>query len=232
MTALSVVQNACQKLGIARPTVAFASTDNQVLQLCALANDELRDLSRAHSWTRLLKQQTFTTVAQAVQTGAVPTDFNWYMNDTMWNRGTQVKVGGPVSPEDWQAFQAISLLAIPNAVFRFRGGDILIYPTPAAGQTCAYEYGTTYTVLSAASASQTEYLADTDTAVLDETIVALGVRWRFLKSKGMDYSEDFRSYEIAKQQAISRDGGKQKVYLGGYPRNPWNFNIPQSNWPG
>ncbi len=190
-------------------------------------NDEGRDLSRAHNWTSLLKQQTFTTVAQAVQTNAVPTDFNWYMNDTMWNRGTQVKVGGPVSAEDWQAFQAIALLAIPNAVFRFRGGDILIYPTPAAGQTCAYEYGTTYWV----NGSKTAFSADTDTAVLDETIISLGLRWRWLKSKGMDYAEDFRSYEIAKQQAVARDGGKQKVYLGGYPRNPWNFNIPQSNWP-
>lgn len=232
MTALSVVQSACLKLGIAQPNVVFTSTDPQTLQLAALMNDEGRDLSRAHNWTRLLKQQTFVSVAQAIQTGAVPADFNWYMNDTMWNRGTQVKVGGPVSPEDWQAFQAIALLAIPNAVFRFRGGDILIYPTPAAGQTCAYEYGTTQWVLSNASAPQTQYLADTDTALLDETIIALGVRWRFLKSKGMDYAEDFRSYEIAKQQAVARDGGKQKVYLGGYPRNPWNFNIPSSSWPG
>jgi hypothetical protein len=227
MSALTVVQNVCGKLGITAPNAVFSSTDPQIIQIRTIMNDEGRDLSRAHTWTALLKQQTFTSVAQAVQTGAVPTDFNWYMNDTMWNRGTQVKVGGPVSPEDWQAFQAIALLAIPNAVFRFRGGDILIYPTPAAGQTIAYEYGSTYWV----QGSKTEYTADADVAVLDETIIALGTRWRFLKSKGMDYAEDFRSYEIAKQQAVSRDGGRQKVYLGGYPRNPWNFNIPQSNWP-
>lgn len=226
MTALTIAQNAASRLGLSVPTVVFASTDAQIIQLRTLMNEELVELARAHPWTRLITEKTFTTVAQAVQTSAVPTDFDYYLNDTMWNRTARIKVGGPVSSEEWQTFQAISLLSIPQAVFRFRGGDILIYPSPAASQTVAYEYISTYRV----SGSQTAFTADTDTALLDENLISLGLRWRFLKSKGFDYAEDFRTYELEKQKVIARDGGRPRVYIGGYPRNPWNANIPESSW--
>jgi hypothetical protein len=226
MTALTIVQAACTRLGLTSPTAVFASTDDQIIQLRNLMNEEGDELSKAHPWTRLLTEKTFTTAAQAVQTGAVPTDFSWFMNNTMWNRTTRIKLGGPVSAEDWQTFQAISLLSIPQAAFRFRGGDVLIYPSPAAGQTCAYEYISTYWV----SGSKAAMTADTDTALIDESVISLGVRWRFLKAKGLDYAEDFRSYELAKAKAIGRDGGRRTSFIGGSTRNPWNANIPENSW--
>jgi hypothetical protein len=226
MTALSIVQGAASRLGLTAPTVVFASTDAQIIQLRNLMNEEGVELSRAYPWTRLVTEKTFSTTAAAIQTGAVPTDFNWYLDDTMWNRTTRVKLAGPVSAEEWQSFQAISLLSIPQSVFRFRGGDLLIYPTPTAAQTVAYEYGSTYWV----SGSKTAFSADTDTALLDENLITLGLRWRFKAAKGFDYAEDFATYQIEKQKVISRDGGRRRVYLGGYPRNPWNANIPESSW--
>lgn len=226
MTALTIVQNACSRLGLTAPAVVFTSTDAQIIQLRNLMNEEGVELSRASPWTKLITEKTFTTVAQALQTSAVPTDFNWYLNDTMWNRTTRIKIGGPVSAEDWQTFQAISLLSIPASVFRFRGGDILLYPTPAVGQTVAYEYGTTYW----AAGSKIAFTADTDTALIDENLMALGLRWRFKAAKGFDYAEDFRTYEIEKQKVIARDGGRRKSYIGGSQRNPWNANIPEGSW--
>lgn len=227
MTALTIIQNACSRLGITSPGAVFSSTDDQIIQLRNLMNQEGKELADDVAWTRLTREQTFTSTAAAIQTGAVPTDFGWYLNDTMWNRGTMVKMDGPASPEEWQLYQAIAVVTLPAAVFRFRGGDILIYPNPVAGQTCAFEYVSTYWV----SGSQTAMTADADTALLDENLITLGVIWRFLAAKGLDYAEAFRTYELEVAKAMGRDGGKKKMFVGdGRPMNPWNANIPQSSW--
>jgi len=227
MSALTILQNACSRLGITAPTAVFSSTDDQVIQLRNLMNQEGKELADEVAWTRLVTEKTFSSTAAAIQTGAVPTDFGWYINDTMWNRGTMVKMSGPCSPEEWQMYQAIAVVTLPAAVFRFRGGNLLIYPNPVASQTCAYEYVSTYW----ASGSQTAMTADSDTALLDENLISLGVIWRFLAAKGLDYAEAFRTYELEVAKAMGRDGGKKKMYVGGgAPMNPWNANIPQSGW--
>lgn len=228
MTALTIVQTACSRLGITAPSAVFSSTDDQIIQLRNLMNQEGQELADDVAWTKLTKQKTFTSVAAAIQTSAIPSDFGWYLNDTMWNRGTMVKMDGPTSPEQWQLYQAIAVVTLPAAVFRFRGDDLLIYPNPVAGQTCAYEYVSINWVTGDKSAMT----VDTDTAVLDEKLITLGVIWRFLMSKGLDYAEQFRTYELEVAKAMGRDGGKKKMYVGGgMPLNPWNANIPQSSWP-
>lgn len=226
MSALTIVQKVCSLPGLTAPTVVFASTDQQIIQIRTLMNEELVELAKDFAWTALITEKTFSTTAAAAQVGALPADFDWYIDDSMWNRTTRVKIGGPVSSVEWQTYQAISLLSIPATVFRVRGTSLLLYPTPPVSQTVAYEYVTNIRV----SGSKTEFSADTDTCLLDEQLVALGTRWRFLKSKGFDYAEDFRTYELAKKKAQAKDGGKPRAYLGGAPRNPWNANIADGSW--
>ena len=53
--------------------------------------------------------------------------------------------------------------------------------------------------------------ADTDTGILDEELMTLGLKWRWKKSKGLDYAEDFSSYEIRVQKAMQNDGAKMRI---------------------
>lgn len=230
MTALTIVGQACARLGITAPTALFSSTDDQIIQLRNLMNQEGAELGKGgptdHAWGILTTEKTFTTTAAAIQTSAVPTDFGWFINDTMWNRTARIKMVGPVGADEWQNYQAISLIALPNAVFRFRGGNLIIYPTPVAGQTAAYEYVSKYW----ASGSQSAMTADSDTALLDETLITLGVIWRFLAAKGLDYAETFRTYQMEVTKAIGRDGGRRKLNLAGTAQNQFNGNIPDGSW--
>lgn len=230
LTALQLVQAAAGRMAITRPNALFSSTDQQVIQLRNLLNEEGVELTRDPSmaWTALMKEYSFPSSATEVQVGAVPADFAWYLNDTLWNRTQMVKASGPSSPEEWQTMKAIAIVSLPAVVFRFRAGDLLFYPLQPAGQTCAYEYSTQYWV----TGSKAYMDADTDTSVLDDETIILGIIWRFLRAKGLDYAEAFRTYELAKQKIIGRDGGKRKVYLGGGIANPWNANVPWGGWPG
>ena len=58
-----------------------------------------------------------------------------------------------------------------------------------------------------------------------------GIVWRFLKAKGLDYSEDFRTYETQLALAMGRDGGKRRVNMASssYARRP-GVTVPEGSW--
>ncbi len=231
MSALTIVQSVCSRLGLSIPTAVFSSTDAQVIQLRNLMNEEGQELRDWAAWTKLQTEKTFTTTAAAIQASAVPTDFGWYINETLWNRTRSVQYAGPTSESEWQAYQAsITQVALPNGVFRFRGGNLLIYPSPTAGDNAAYEYVSLNWAQTSGNVGLSAMTADTDTAILDEKLIALGIRWRFLKSKGLDYAEDFRTYELQKAQSLARDGGKKRISLSGGTTQRYRGNIPEGNW--
>lgn len=209
--------NVCDRLGIQRPTAVAANTDLTIRQLLGFAQEEGDALARAYVWQALTTETTFVTLAQESQTGAIPADFDYYINDSMFNRSSRRRVTGPLSSEEWQVTKA-TLVTLVNPAFRMRGDAILITPTPAAGETMAYEYASKNWCRSNMSVGQTAWAADADTAVLDEKLHILGIIWRWKKSKGLDYSEEMQNYEIQKAQAILRDGGRPRISADGAPR--------------
>ena len=83
----------------------------------------------------------------------------------------------------------------------------------AAGNTFYSAYGTT----------------DTDVALIDEDLITMGLKWRFLRQKGLPYSEEFGDYERAAQRAMARDGGSRPVYLDG-PRLVRYPGVPETGF--
>lgn len=230
MTALTIVQSVASRMGLAAPSVVFSSTDQQTIQMRNLMNQEGKELAKRHPWTKLITEKTFTTAAQAIQTSAVPTDFGWYINGTMWNRSTDRPIH-QISPEEWQKQQAVGTGSVITG-FRFRGANLLWYPSPTAGQTAAYEYVSKYwaEATDGAGGSLAAMTADANTSLLDEELIALGIVWRFLKAKGLDYAEEFRTYQMEVGKAIARDGGRPTYSLHGHAMREWNGNIPEGSW--
>jgi hypothetical protein len=210
MTLLTIVQGACDRIGIPRPTAVIGSTDQQVLALLGYAQQEGKELARRGAWQALTAEQTFLSVASQTQTGAVPADLDRFIQETFYNRTRKRQVIGPLSPQEWQAQLAITATVVYDT-FRQRGNDILMIPTPPAGDTYAYEYVSKNWCTSAAGTAQPAWLADSDTAKLDEELFILGLVWRFRQAKGFDYAEAFRTYETQVAQALARDGDKRTL---------------------
>lgn len=217
MTALTIIQTAAAWLGLPMPPTAFSATDTQTVQLRGLLNEEGIELALwpDHAWTKLMMEKTFTTLAQPVQTGAVPSDFGRFCDGSMWDRTTDRPVWGPMSPQQWQQQMAGPTFTTMYLGFRIRGNDFLITPTPAAGDTIAYEYVSNLYVYSAAGTpatpNQNAFQADGDTCIFDETMMARGLRWRFLRSKGLDYSQEYSTWIDLVQRVVARDGGMPKL---------------------
>jgi hypothetical protein len=232
MSLLTIVQNAARELGLTSPTAALSSTDAQIIQLVALAQREGKELMQDFNWQALTTEKTFMAVALADQTtaSAVPSDYDRMLNETFYNRTRKRPVFGPISPQEWQETQAIVATTLTEA-FRMRGDAILLTPTPTAGDTYAYEYITNKWCESSGGTAQSAWADDTDVGILPENVIELGVIWRFLKAKGFDYSEAFRTYELAKLRAQAKDGGKRRISMTyqkvNFPRAPY---VQEGSW--
>jgi hypothetical protein len=231
MSLLTVANDVADIIGIERQVAIAAGTGGDARQLYRLCKLELSELSRRTSWQRLTKENVFTAVASASQPTAIPTDFLFVVNETLFNRTADHEVFGPVSPREW-ALLTSSNTGVTTEVFRMRGNLLYLYPEPTAGDIYAYEYVTSYLAIDAGgSAEKTTYANDGDVAKLDEELIKLGVVWRWKNLKGLDYAEDFRTYEMQVANSIARDGGKRTISMdAGRPPGVPAIGIPSGNW--
>jgi len=151
------------------------------------------------------------------------------INDTFWDRTTSLPIVGPVSESNWQTLQAFPVTG-PYLQYRIQGGHLYIDPTPSAN-SAAFEYKSTYFCESAAGVGKARWSADTDVGRLDENIMSLGIVWRWLKRKGLDYQEDFITYEKRIEAAISRDKSKRVLNMGaGQSQRVPGVVVPVGSW--
>ena len=153
---------------------------------------------------------------------------------TFWNRTQDRKVVGPLTPQKWQMLQT-GLYSLVWDAFRIRGTQILMSPAPTAGDTLAYEYVSKYWCTNAAGTTErAAWASDDDAGLLDEELMTMGIVWRFRKAKGLDYSEEFRSYEMLVEKKLANDGAMGILDLngdrmdgGGGVYDPF---IPEGTW--
>ena len=230
MSLLTIVQAVSGRLSLPIPASVAGSTDKQVIQLLALANEEGRSLAGRCTWQALVEEQTFVTVAAPAQGAALPADFDRFIPNSFFNRSTRRPMTGPITPRQWQWIQAQPAYSTACLAFRERTGQFLVAPTPPAGETIAYEYVSRNWAESSGGTPQAAFLADGDTALLDEELIGLGLRWRFLRAKGLDYSEEMASYERELEQAVARDGGSTAVTIAPRPADPGRVNLPDGSF--
>ena len=121
----------------------------------------------------------------------------------------------------------------PRYQFRIRGGHLLINPVPTASLNWFFEYISKNWILGIDGTTYKQFFTlDTDTILLPEDLVLMGLRWRWKKEKGLDYAEDFRTYELQVKDAVGRDGGKRTLRMD-RGRTQWpgpGIYIPAGSW--
>jgi hypothetical protein len=233
MTLLTIIQSAAEAVGVPAPSAVVSTTDIQIKKLYRQAQIEGRFLSRRHNWTDLVKEQTFTSVAAELQ-GALSAliddnDYRKLVNRTAWNRSQQDHLGGPLNSVDWQLLKASSISG-PYYNLRIWRSNIYLQPAPTAGDTIAFEYVSKHWCQSSGGTGQAAWAADADTGILDEELMEQGVIWRFLRASGLDYAEEFRTYEYMVEDAWGSDGARRVLHAdaGGDPQPA--VRAPEGSW--
>ena len=212
MSLLTVVQRASVQVGIDKPTAALGSGNSTYEQMAELANVEGEELARAADWRALNRQLTVTGDGTTTLWG-LPSDFERFIiPDPLWEEDRPMfPLEGPYTPSQMLAIQAANINP-PYYVWRLVEEELEIYPALPSAKVINGEYFTTKWATDSTDTNDLLYYTnDSDIALIDERIITLGVVWRWKRAKGMDYVEEFRTYEMEKAKRIGADGGKSVV---------------------
>ena len=232
MSLLTITQTICKRVGVTSPSIVIGNADQNIVRLLNILEEEGQELSERHRWQALTKEASFTTAATISQglVSTIATDIAYFKNDTFFNRNSNVPVI-PVDDVTWQRMQA-NTASGPYPNLRIFGKTVYMYPVPTAGESVFFEYISKNWCASSGGTGQTAWAADADVGVLDEELMAQGGVWRWKKSMGFDYGEDFRQYEQRIQNAIARDIPRGRILMRG-SRNPHFIskgNIEDGSW--
>jgi hypothetical protein len=170
---------------------------------------------------------TLNTPANATATGQkfsfgqvaynLPSDIQMFITATHWDRNFRWQMLGPISAQEWQTIVSGISPVGPRLRFRVMAGQMWIQPPPGPTQTdtIAYEYTSNCWCMPTGTATptQTQFVADTDLYIFPEDILILGVKWRFMRAKGVDYGEEYQTWERARDRWLGRSGGNRSLPL-------------------
>jgi hypothetical protein len=166
----------------------------------------------------------------------MPSDLEYFVQRTWWDNTYKWELLGPITAQEKQILKYGIIASGPRAKFYIRNGLMYLNPMPeTSGQLFAYDYFSNAWCESATGTPQKLWLADTDVYRLDEDCFITGIKWRFLRAKGLDYSQEKSDYEADCQRVGARDGGNRDLPIAGgtYGARFLDYeNIPDGNYPG
>jgi len=236
MSLLTICQGVADYVGFERPTTVVGSPDPTARQLLSCAQREGKTLVKRGPWAILEKEHTFSTV-NGTASYALPSDFERFRNDTQYNRSDQMEMRGPLNAQQWQYVKSGIVSAGTQQRWRVKADSsakkFFIDPTPTSAETIAFEYVSNAWCQSSGGSAQTAWAADSDTGILDELLMEMGVTYRFKQLHGLDYAEDFRDYQINVARSLGADGGAPRLAFDNRYKNgisPYGYNVPETNY--
>jgi len=183
-----------------------------------------------------------TEILFAKDTYDLPSDFDRYIGQTWWDRTNHWRLMGPDSPQMDQYIRSGIFATGPRRRWRQVGkkpNAWRIWPPPFAGGAPApgalvWEYISKNWVLKVDGTTTDRMTTDTDTPLLDDQLVIMGVKWRMWQIKGFEYAAMQQEYIDAVNAKFASDGGIPDLYLN-QRSGPFlisNGNVRDGNFPG
>jgi hypothetical protein len=148
----------------------------------------------------------------------------------MYDRTEQLPVCGPRSGQSWQMEKASPTNSTPYH-FRLWQGGLYFQPAPPAGNTIAFEYSSSFSILKADTTYARRFTADEDQCVLDDEIILLGLKWRWHRAQGMSFKQEFDDFEYRLTNYLSRDNSAPALQLSDGPQSARpGVIVPAGNW--
>lgn len=223
MTVLSMAEDICRTSPVELPDSIIGNSDDTARLLQVSLNDAGRWIARRHDWVEMVKEHTFTTVASTVDY-SLPSDFKYIIDYTAWDRSNYERTRGPLTPQEWQERKSSILASTATTWKRYRIRDVSgtkmfsIDPTPDAADSMVFEYMSTSWCESSGGTGQTYFQADTDVGIVDEEMIYLEAKWRFLNRLGMAYAEEKTEARDAIDFYVANNGGIRRLKLDGQPQ--------------
>lgn len=223
MTILSVIKEVASVVGVDRPTVLFASTVREHIELCDLANEMAVRIGKANDWTLLRTLSTYTGDGTTTQF-ALPADYlRMLKKANLWSSAIQTPLTHILDTDEWLEMQVRSYDYMLGA-WTMLGGNIEIMPALANAVTAKWYYVSNLIVAPNTGANKATFTADDDSFRLNERVLRLAMIWQWKANKGQAYAEDMTNYENALELLIGEDKGSRILHVG-RPRLPKDVSV-------
>lgn len=239
--ALTIIQTACQEMGIKQPSSAYSTPDVTATQLGALFNATGEMLVKRRVWRMLFREFAFAGV-EGQADYPLPPDFARPISQTEWDTTNRWPMIGPETPQQWQWLKSGILSTGPRERFRLVGNAISIWPVPGANQNgggiplpvnFSYYYISKWWANDASGQLIPKCTNDTDVSMFDDRLMTSGVKLRYFQVKGFDTQAFAAEFQSNLDDALAQDSGAPILSLARQPAFPLItiYNVPDGNWP-
>lgn len=219
MALLQICQDAATEIGLdSQPVSIVGSPDPDMQRLLRFCNRVARDLAQRAPWQAMRRQRSFVAVADEVQANAIPADFARFYPETFFDQTNYLVISGPLDPVEYDSRKIAAQFYSGTGVARWftrRGDDLLITPNPVGGETYTFDYQSSAFCQSAGGTPQSQWLADTDTGILNEELITLGVIARYLEADGQPSQAATAAYERRLAVVFGNDAPNGRVMVAG-----------------
>ena len=143
------------------------------------------------------------SMAFGEQSYALPTDYDFMIPGTMWDRGYRWQIFGPLTPQEWQVLKSGLSPTGPRRRYRIMNGLFYLDPIPYDSNLLVFEYYSVNWCMTGGTTPAQYFTSDTDTYLLEDDLMILGLQWRWKRAKGLDYSQEYETYT----RAVARELG-------------------------
>lgn len=219
MTILKIARDIAGEVGVHVPTTAEGIVGNntqdgiRIFRAIVAAGESLA----VKDW-QALNAEALVTASLGSATQSVPDDFKAMLPMTLWNRTQSQRVKGPVREAYWQELQAGPVAGVRDTIrIKMFSGvkKLLIEPAPATGDVYSFEYRSKNWLKNSADTATTAIVdEDNASSMIDERLVRMQAKWRYLRAIGQPYVEEKASASVATNIAFAEDGGMAPIHMG------------------
>lgn len=181
---------------------------------------------------------TSTSMAFGQDTYAMPTDIDHLIPQTFWDRSFRWQLLGPLSPQEWQVLKSGISPTGPRRRFRIMAGNFVVDPVPSDTNQLVYEYYSVNWCQAAATSTvaatgKRAWSLDTDTYLLDDDTMVLGIIWRFRRAKGLEYDTERAEWQACVDRVLARQGGARSLPMNATSTGQNllnNMNVPDTGF--
>ncbi len=206
-----IMNRVALEVGLLPSSSPVTDTNDTFVQLEGLFNSSGQELSELHPWQILNKPFDINTTAEDDGKYDLPDDFNYFVDQTGWDRKNRVPMGGPLSAQDWTYLSGRDLVSQTiYASYRQNEGQIWLYPQPPPDDmqiTFEYISRNWLREQGASEANRDTIGAGSDICVIDPLLSIKFLKLKYLQAKGFDYSAAAMEFDTLLDSRIGKSVG-------------------------
>jgi len=147
----------------------------------------------------------------------LPPDYETITDNTHWDKTKHWQMLGPVDAQQWQWLKSGYISTGPRVRWRILGGEFQIWPPYNTQEYLGFEYRSRGFVKDATGQVKNSFTADTDTTVLDDSIIVLATKLKYFQIKSFDTTSLYQDYMRYLNVAKANDKGSATLSFAPQP---------------